>query len=123
LPLLLRIAHEGGEAELTPGEQLVDMVYVDDVVEAFVVAGARVGDLAPGAREMYAVSSGAPVQLRQFVREFEEVLGRPLAIRWGGRPYRPREVMRPWSRGLPLPGWRPATSLRDGFRTLIGQAL
>jgi nucleoside-diphosphate-sugar epimerase len=121
VPLLLRIAREGGQAELTPGEQVVDFVHVDDVVEAFVVAGARTGALAPGGRETYAVSSGAPIPLRQLVREFEEALGRPLAIRWGARPYRAREVMRPWSGGQPLPGWRPTTPLRDGFRRLIGR--
>ncbi|MFA6146755.1 MAG: NAD(P)-dependent oxidoreductase [bacterium] len=121
LSLLLRVAFEGGEAGLTPGEQLVDMVHVDDVVEAFVLAGDRLGGLAPGSREKYSVSSGAPIELRRLVREFERVLGRSIPIRWGDRPYRPREMMRPWSRGLPLPGWRPAISLQDGFRQLIGE--
>lgn len=123
LSLLLRVACEGGEAGLTPGEQLVDMVHVDDVVEAFVLAGDRLRGLATGSRETYSVSSGAPIELRQFVREFENVLGRSLPIRWGACPYRPREMMRPWSRGLPLPGWGPKISLRDGFRQLIGKGL
>jgi nucleoside-diphosphate-sugar epimerase len=123
IPLLLRLAFHGGQADLTPGEQLVDIVHVDDAVEAFVLAGARVGDLAPGSCERYSVSSGAPIQLRDLVSQFEEVLGRSLPIRWGGRPYRHREVMRPWSKGVPLPGWRPTTSLRDGFRQLIGKSL
>jgi len=120
IPLLLRLAAEGGDAALTPGEQFVDMVHVDDVVEAFRVAGARADTLAAGARETYAVSSGSPIRLRQLVDEFETVLGRPLQIQWGGRPYRPREMMHPWSKGRALPGWTPTTSLRDGFRRLIG---
>ncbi len=119
--LLLRLAREGGEADLTPGEQLVDYVHVDDVVEAFAVAGARTAALAPGVRETYAVSSGAPVPLRRLVGEFEAALGRPLGVRWGAKAYRPREVMHPWTGGRPLPGWSARTPLRDGFRRLIGR--
>jgi len=119
VPLLQRLAAEGGDAGLTPGEQLVDIVHVDDVVEAFLVAGARVGALAPGTCETYVVSSGSPIPLRRLVAEFEDVLGRPLPVRWGGRPYRPREMMRPWSKGRALPGWTPRITLRDGFRQLV----
>lgn len=119
VPLLRRLASEGGDAPFSPGEQILDMVHVDDVVEAFIVAMNRTQELTSGACEVFAVSSGACVSLRQLVREFEEALGRPLPIAWGARSYRAREVMNPWSLGRALPGWRPTVSLAVGFRQLI----
>lgn len=119
VPLLVRAALDGGEVSLTPGEQLIDIVHVDDVVGAFVRAGAIVRELPPGARKTFSVSSGEPTGLRSFVGRVEDALERPIPVRWGGRPYRPREVMVPYSKGLPLPGWKPTVSLEDGIRGLV----
>jgi nucleoside-diphosphate-sugar epimerase len=61
--------------------------------------------------------------LREVVLVFEEAAGTKLPIEWGGRPYRSREVMRPWDRGRPVPGWRPRVGLLDGIRrTLAAEA-
>jgi nucleoside-diphosphate-sugar epimerase len=119
VPLLRRAALGGEEIRLTPGDQLIDIVHVDDVVGAFVQAGTLVRELAPGVRQTYAVSSGEPMRLRQFVHRVEEAMGRSIPVQWGGRPYRPREMMVPSSRGLPLPGWKPMVSLEEGIRGLV----
>ncbi len=118
--LLRRLAGSGEKLAMSPGEQLQDLVYVDDVTEALVMAGQRLrqGQVAGGG-EVYAVSSGAPIALKDLVARFAEVAGQSLEIEWGGRPYRPREVMVPWSRGACLPGWRPRIGLEEGIgRTL-----
>lgn len=120
VPLLQRLAR-GGEAgtAFSLGDQLLDMVHVRDVASAFRLAAERTADLPPGAAEEFAVSSGDPIPLREVVARFERILGRPLGIRWGGRPHRAREVMRPWSGGRRLPGWAPTVPLDDGFRELL----
>jgi nucleoside-diphosphate-sugar epimerase len=120
VPLLQRLARgEEAGAAFSPGDQLLDMVHVRDVASAFRLAAERTADLPPGTAEEYAVSSGHPVPLREVVARFERILGRPLGIRWGGRPHRPREVMRPWSGGRSLPGWVPAVPLDEGLRELL----
>ncbi len=68
--------------------------------------------------ETYAVSSGAPVKLRELVEIYERITGNGLPIAWGGRPYRQREVMVPWNKGKPLPGWKPKVHLEEGIRNL-----
>lgn len=110
---LARAAIAGTPLDLTPGEQLVDLVHVDDVVAAYALALARVGG-GEARHERYALSSGAPAPLRQRVEEFGRALGRPLPVRWGGRPYRPREVMVP-GRGPALPGWSPRVAPAAGL--------
>jgi nucleoside-diphosphate-sugar epimerase len=119
VPLLVRLAASGQSAVFSPGEQLIDLVHVDDVVGAFMLAGERTAAQPMGSMETYAVTSGSPVSLKSVVALFEEAVGRRLGIQWGGRPYRTREVMRPWSRGIPLPGWKPRITLRQGFNGMV----
>jgi nucleoside-diphosphate-sugar epimerase len=121
--LLRKTAVGGQPLAMSPGEQLLDLVHIDDVVEAYRLAAERLlADQVVG-HERYAVSSGAARPLREVVLVFEEAAGTKLPIEWGGRPYRSREVMRPWDRGRPVPGWRPRVGLLDGIRrTLAAEA-
>lgn len=116
LPQLKERARSGEPIDLSPGEQSIDLVHVSDVADAFLLAATR---LLEGAGEPpiqdFAVTSGQPLSLRALVARIERVLGRPLPVRWGARPYRPREVMTPWTAGTSLPGWHPRVDLDIGL--------
>ena len=117
---LLLDAQAGGEPlALSPGEQQIDLVHVDDVVDAYLKAAEIVRD--PGvefASDEYAVSSGVLMTIRELVARLETLTGQTIPIAWGERAYRPREVMKPW-RGEALPGWRPQRTLDDGLAEMI----
>ncbi len=118
--LLRQAAATGTPLEMSPGEQLVDMVFVDDVVEGYLAAAERLlAGKVPG-QETYALSSGAPLPLRELVGLYGRVTGREVPVEWGRRAYRPREVMVPWSRGKALPGWAPRVGLEEGIRRMEG---
>ena len=51
----------------------------------------------------------------------ERCAGAPLKMEWGGRPYRFREVMVPWSKGGPVPGWSPQIGLEEGLKTILAE--
>ena len=104
---------------MSPGEQLVDLVHVDDVARAFLVAADRLFSGDVKGHEMYAISSGAPLRLRDLVALCEQVAGEPIPVAWGERPYRSREVMEPWSTGERLPGWAPRIVLNEGIRAIF----
>lgn len=110
---LQRCAASGVTLALSPGDQLLDLVHVDDVVRAFALAGERAlgGD---AALESFDVSSGRHVSLREVVALYTEAVGRPVPVAWGGRDYRRREVMVP-PPGRGLPGFTPAVSLEEGL--------
>jgi nucleoside-diphosphate-sugar epimerase len=116
LNLLKRVALEGTSLGMSPGEQLVDLVYIDDVVDAFLMAYEQ---LANGrqreAMAEYGVSCGAPLPLREVAALYAQVSGKPLDIAWGGRPYREREVMVPWHSYRSVPGWQPKVGLAQGL--------
>lgn len=116
--LLQKAAQERETLEMSGGEQLIDLVYIDDVVHAYRLAAARLLEGQVSGGEQYAVSSGNPIPLRRLVDQVERSMGKTLPIKWGARSYRTREVMVPWSKGKPLPGWRARTSLAEGLRMM-----
>lgn len=109
IPLLWKAARSQQLLEMSPGEQLIDLVHVDDVVDAIMLAQQELA-AGPPAHARYGVSSGRPLPLRELVAAFERATGTSLPIAWGGRPYRSREVMQPWTRYTPVPGWAPTRS-------------
>ena len=121
LGLLKKIFETGETLKMSPGEQLIDIVYIDDVIEAFILAGKMLASCQYDYCGTYGVSSTKPITLREVVKIFEEVAGKKLSIEWGGRPYRAREIMVPWNQYKLLPGWQPKVSLREGIKRLLEQ--
>lgn len=114
LNLLKRVANEGTSLGMSPGEQLVDLVYIDDVLDAFMLAYQQM-DAQAIPMEDYGVSSGKPLPLKDIAALYAQVSGKPLNIEWGGRPYREREVMVPWQSYRTVPGWQPKVDLAQGL--------
>ena len=102
----LKLSHEGS---------LVDLVYIDDAVEAFVAAGKLLAASKYDYCGTYDVGAARPVTLGDVVRTFEDVAGKKLSIEWLGR-YTSTPL-----RGVPkfLPNWRPTTTLRDGIKKFL----
>jgi|GEM_PF-77423 nucleoside-diphosphate-sugar epimerase/GT2 family glycosyltransferase len=118
--LLERTAQEKTQLKMSPGEQLIDIVYIDDVVDAFIAAAKRLFEGKVDRHEIYAISSGRPIQLRDLVNIYKAITGYELDLIWGGRPYRGREVMVPWTGGKHLPDWSPKISLEQGIKNCKG---
>ncbi|MFB9628733.1 NAD-dependent epimerase/dehydratase family protein [Nonomuraea helvata] len=104
----------GEQPRLTSGSKLVDWVYVDDVVEAFALAG--LSERAVG--QAFDVGTGRTASVRQVV----ELLYRIGAVEdsppFGDVPDRPLDVPQAADPGpaLELTGWRPRIELEDGMR-------
>lgn len=120
--LLRRTAASGEPLAMSPGAQTVDYVYVDDVAEAFVAAAARVLAQGSPGHERFEVRTGRALPVREVVETWRRVTGASLTLEWGGRPYREREVMAPWTGGETLPGWRAEVGLEEGIRRMEGSA-
>jgi nucleoside-diphosphate-sugar epimerase len=116
--LLAKAAGATEPLAMSAGDQHLNLVYIDDVVAAYLSAAKRVVDASHDGHEIYAVSSNATVPLRDVVSVYERVTRTRLNIAWGAMPYRQREPMRPWSGGIALPGWSPRVSLSEGIARL-----
>ncbi|NEV75674.1 NAD(P)-dependent oxidoreductase [Rhodopseudomonas sp. BR0C11] len=117
--LLKEVARDGREIKMTPGEQIIDLVHVEDVTSAYLRAADLLIESAHPALRTYAVSSGERMSLRDLVGLIERVCDLSFSIKWGGKPYRLNEVFNPWL-GETLPGWRPKIGLAAGLRDVFG---
>lgn len=116
---LLRQASAGDSSlRMSPGDQELDLVHVDDVAAAHALAAEWLAGQQEPAHSAFAVSSGVRVRLRDVVGLYERTTGVQVPVEWGARPYRAREVMRPWSGGEWVPGWQPRVSLAEGLKRL-----
>ena len=118
--LLAKAAGATEPLAMSAGDQHLNLVYIDDVVAAYLSAAKRVVDASHDGHEVYAVSSNTTVALRDVVALYERIKRKHLNIAWGAMPYRQREPMLPWSGGITLPGWRPRVSLSEGIARLAG---
>jgi nucleoside-diphosphate-sugar epimerase len=114
LSILDRASRTGQALEMSPGEQLIDLVHVDDAVAALRAAA----DAATEPWSSWSAASGTPLPLKALVERFATLTRRPVPVHWGARPYRQREMFAPWPAGPRVPGWTPRISLDDGIRSI-----
>ncbi|MET0107021.1 MAG: NAD-dependent epimerase/dehydratase family protein [Sedimenticola sp.] len=115
IPLLWNAAVKQQSLSMSPGEQMIDLVHINDVVDAFVAATDCVQSQVEK-HTRYSVSSGTPMNIQEIVKTFENSSGLAVPVVFGLRPYRPREVMCPQVNYPRVPGWRPAISFNNGIR-------
>ncbi len=116
---LLKLAISTGEPlEMSPGYQKIDLIYIDDVVECFIVASKQIAKNNQNIKGVYWVKSVSPISIREFVNIFSRVSGKSPNVKWAAKPYRCREVMSPYS-GSALPGWVQRVSLVDGLKECL----
>ena len=109
--LLNKAAITGQPLDMSAGEQLIDLVHIDDVVEAFSICAQRLLENEVRQKEIYAVSSGHALPLKELVDIYVKVTGQRLNINWGSRAYRYREVMNTWNNGKIPPKWKKKKSI------------
>lgn len=114
LALLRKAQATGTTLGMSSGRQLIDLVYIDDVVDAFLAAA----DAPPGKEPVpeYAVATGSPLSVRELVDVVQRATGAPVPVEWGVRPDRAKEMLAPWDVAPVVPGWGPQVSLDEGIR-------
>jgi len=120
IPYTMDLLNKNEPVDLTPGEQVRDLMYVDDVADALVTA-ARHGSIIP--RGVYNLCSGVPVTIREVGETVARVMDKPSSLlRWGERAYSSTEPM--WLVGdnrkfTEATGWKPKVGLLDGIRLMV----
>lgn len=106
----------------SPGEQQLDLVYIDDVISAYLKGINYLRNKSNFEIEHFPIATGEIHTLKEVASIYEQIVNKPLNIAWGKRPYRAREVMivNPnLSKSRTKLGWIAQSSLAQGMRRMI----
>lgn len=117
--LLKKLVCTGDKLDMSPGEQKINVVHILDVCRAYERSVDLLYSGEVSGHYIFGVASKESISLRQFVSIFEKSTGSKLNINWGGRPYRNREVMTPWTNFETVPDWKEEIVLEDGLLALM----
>lgn len=106
------------ELKLSPGEQIIDIVHVSDLISAYQIVLDSISTYTENYVE-FGLSGEQRCTLKELVAMIEQLAGKKTNIKWGARPYRDREVMNPWKAYKQLPGWKPKISLEEGLKRFL----
>jgi len=110
---LLKNANDDSIIPMTLGEQIVNFIHVDDVVQAYV----DVLEYAQINKYLTYFVGHEEYTLRDAVSLFEKIRARSFNLNWGAKEYPFHQIMKP-VRGDSIPGWKATITLSDGLKRL-----
>ena len=118
IPHTILSALAGRDVPMTLGYQQRDLIYIDDVVDALLLAATK--PVAPGS--LFNIGSGVGVPVKDVVELLLGLMGNPVKPLLGAIPMRPDEIMTmsaDITSARTVLGWEPRTSLKEGLRKSI----
>ncbi len=112
--LLNTFSDEGKTLEMSAGEQMMDLVHISDVTNAFIQSYEYLLNT-DNNNSNFGVGTKKPIRLKDLIDTFENVSNKKINVVWGARPYRKREVMQLWTDFNTLPNWEPKVTLAEGL--------
>ena len=115
LNLMHKCALENITLDMTKGEQILDLSYIADVIDAYIIAINMLFEN-KGINKKYCLQSKNRISVKNLVELYKKITGNNININYGARPYKKRELMFPWDKGEILPNWNPKYSLEEGLK-------
>jgi len=109
------------ELPMSPGEQEIDLIHIDDVVVAVEATLTFLAQEREVTHKVFAVRSGKPVTILEVLALLKQAAGMEEApfIKPGIYPYRVRERFSLFSNTPTPPGWRPRIELAKGLAQMF----
>jgi nucleoside-diphosphate-sugar epimerase len=117
IPSLITSCLHGTDFDMTAGTQYRDLLYIDDLVDAFVRALTR-----EGVTGVINVGHGIEHAIRDVAQEIVRLCGTESRLRLGARPERPGDLphlVTTTQRANELLDWQPAVPLTEGLARTI----
>lgn len=110
-------SHPSQPIAVSPGEQKLQMTFIDDVVNAYLQAMAFLPKI-PKHHMIYGVYGEEKHTLKEIVAIIENLTGRTMPVAWGKNPYYPFQIMDPYFVEK-LPHWEAKISLKEGLNIIL----
>jgi nucleoside-diphosphate-sugar epimerase len=117
------IAKSGETLEMSAGEQIIDIMYIEDVISAYeiLINNLNSSKNKEFKNKEFVVTNRDKKTLKNLSKVFEDAINSRLNIKWGKRPYRDREVMIPYNKGVVVPNWEQKFSIQEAIIKAIGE--
>lgn len=121
VPTLIRNLSQGRATPLSPGTQVRDLMFVEDVASAYMAALQNLDSLENNG--VYNICTGQGHSIRQVGESIADEMNQPRSLlRWDTLPARsgePERIVGNGSRFQQATGWQPQHDLRSGIRQTI----
>lgn len=119
--LLNNIAKTKEILKMSPGEQIMEITYIDNIVDFYLrmITLLQSQNASAFNGRSFSPKVKEKLTLKELVNIFEEETEQKLNIQWGTYPYRKREIMTPWQNSESLHGWEEKISIREGIKNFI----
>jgi CDP-paratose synthetase len=104
---------------MSPGNQKINYVHIDDVINAFCLSIKILENNRIAKSEKFSVNSDETFTLNELIVHVSNILGKTICTNPGFYPYRQREIMNPIPQFQRVPMWKPKILLADGIRQII----
>jgi nucleoside-diphosphate-sugar epimerase len=117
--LFKNLAKTNASADMPPGDQRLNLVYIFDVIAAFEQAGVMLLNKTNVLNQTYGIYADQDYSLKELAQWFETVTKCKLNLNWGVKSYRQREVMVPNTFLPKVPQWEAKIDLLNGLKLLV----
>lgn len=120
IPFIIRNLLHNTSPQLTSGKQQWDFIYIDDVIEAFLLGIRRIPQLK--GCEIYNIGSGNPISIRNVGEIIHGIIHSESQLLWGSIPHRHDEI---WYNAANIDkardylGWEPRISIYEGLTKTV----
>jgi CDP-paratose synthetase len=106
--------------QLTKGEQVRDFIFIDDVVNAFIVILDNIENLKNAFME-FQIGSSKGICIKDLIILIKELVKSSSSLHFGSIPYRDNEMMQSTAdiKELQKLGWEPVVTLEEGLKQTI----
>jgi len=118
IPSLIQHCLERKDFPMTEGDQTREFNYVDDIVDAYLLAAESPG----AAGEVINIGNGIEYSIRDVAEMIVRMMGNPIQLKIGALPKRPGETKHFFCNNMKakrLLGWSPKTDLGEGLKRTI----
>lgn len=109
--------------DMTNGEQILDFIHVNDVIDFYVHCLENIELLKDGLD--YHLGTGTGTSIKQIATLVENITAKKVNINWGAREYRPLDIMRAIAPVKILEkelNWKAKVSVEDGIKKIIKES-
>lgn len=118
IPMAVAKLKENNPLDMTAGEQKLDLIYLNDCVDAFVFLAKNVDNYSDKFN-YFEIGTGKTILLKEFIQKVKNKLKSTSMINFGAIEYRTEEQMFSKADISKMKGWQPKYSFDKGIDRLI----